>query len=441
MGGVGAQRALRFIKYLPEYGWEPYVLSAQPSPYLPYDESPMGILPEERVRRAEVLEPLHIINRLSRLKMPFIFKKKSEESESPKNPKDLKEGFREIPLSWKGKFRAWLFVPDDRIGWISEGTREGLGFYAKEKFDCMISTSAPYSAHLIALRVKKRTGIPWIADFRDLWSTNTFLYFPTRFHKGLNNFLENLVVKNADYVLTCTPLFKEDFLLRYHDLPAEKFAMITNGFDPEDFPLPDPEPYPKFTISYVGDFYGPQSPIYFLLGLRAFLNKKKGTEDQIQVLFVGPFEKRISPIVESLDLGKVVKFLGFLSHEQSVAIMRRSHLLLLILGSKTGGEKIYPAKVFEYLAAQKPILALVPEGITKELLKESGVAFLVNPENEEAVSIALEKTFLAFKANQLPQNIEPLNLKVFNARELTKNLASLMENAQTNALIQKRSKR
>jgi glycosyltransferase involved in cell wall biosynthesis len=440
MGGVGAQRALRFIKYLPEFGWEPYVLSAQPSPYLPYDESPLGILPEERVRRAEVLEPLNIINRISAIKLPSFSKKKREETDSPKNPKELKEGFREIPLSWKGKTRAWLFVPDDRVGWIPEGTREGLGFFAREKIDCMISTSAPYSAHLIALRIKKRTKVPWIADFRDLWSTNTFLYFPTRFHKGLNNYLESLVVKNADFVLTCTPLFKEDFLLRYHDFPADKFAMITNGFDPEDFPLPHPEPYPKFTISYVGDFYGPQSPIYFLLGLRAFLNKRKGAEEKIQVLFVGPFEKRVSPIVDSLDLGKIVKFLGFLPHQQSIAIMRRSHLLLLILGSKAGGEKIYPAKVFEYLAAQKPILALVPEGITKELLKESGVAFLVNPENEDAISLALDKIYLAHQTDQLPKNIEPLNLKDFNARELTKSLAVLMESAQSNSSLQKRSK-
>ncbi|MCR4433225.1 MAG: glycosyltransferase family 4 protein [Caldiserica bacterium] len=441
MGGVGAQRVLRFIKYLPEFGWEPYVLTAEPSPYLPYDEAPIGILQEERVRRAEVLEPLNLLNRFSFLKKKNLSKKTVEQGQPVKNPKNLKEGFREIPLSWKGKLRAWLFVPDDRIGWIPEGTREGLGFVLKEKFDCLISTSAPYTAHLLAWRIKKRTGIPWIADFRDLWSTNTFIYFPTKFHKSLNSWLEKLVVQTADYVMTCTPLFREDFLLRYHGLPADKFAMITNGFDPADFPLPHPDPYPRFTISYVGDFYGPQTPVYFLLGLRAFLNKNSEAAENIQVLFVGPFENRVSPIVDSLDLGKTVRFLGFLPHEQSVAIMRRSHLLLLVLGSKAGGEKIYPAKVFEYLAAQKPILALVPDGITKELLKESGVAFIVNPENEDAVAIALDKIYRAYKENGLPLNVEPANLQNFNARELTKNLAQLMDNIQRTAKSIERSKR
>jgi glycosyltransferase involved in cell wall biosynthesis len=428
MGGVGAQRTLRFIKYLPEFGWEPYVLTAEPSPFLPFDEAPLSVLPEERVRRAKVLEPLNLLNKLSFLKK--LPRKVEERRETDKKSRDIKEGFREIPLSWKGKLRAWLFIPDDRIGWIPEGTREGLGFIFKEKFDCLISTSAPYSAHILAWRLKKRTGIPWIADFRDLWSTNTFLYFPTKFHRSVNSWLERLIVQKADYVMTCTPLFREDFLIRYSELPAWKFLMITNGFDPADFPLPHPDPYSRFTISYVGDFYGPQSPVYFLLGLRAFLNKNSQAAEDLQVIFVGPFQNRVSPIVESLDLGNTVRFLGFLPHEQSVAIMRRSHLLLLVLGSKAGGEKIYPAKVFEYLAAQKPILALVPEGITKELLKESGVAFIVNPENEDSVARVLDKIYRAYKENALPLNVEPANLQSFNARELTKTLAQLMDNIQ-----------
>jgi len=427
MGGVGAQRVLRFIKYLPQYDWEPYVLTAEPSPYLPTDEIPLETLPSEKVRRAEVIEPLNVLNRVPFLKR--LTGSKAPEQKTAPDLKALKEGFREIPFSWKGRLRAWLFVPDDRVGWISEGTREGLGFVYRERFDCLISTSAPYSAHLLAWRIAKRTKIPWIADFRDLWSTNTFLYFPTKLHKSLNAWLERQVVQSADYVLTCTPLFREDFLIRYSKLPAEKFAVITNSFDPSDFPLLHPASYPRFTISYVGDFYGPQTPVYFLLGLRAFLNKNPKAAEEIQVLFVGPFESRVRPIVESLGLEDTVKLLGFLPHEHSVAIMRRSRLLLLVLGSKAGGEKIYPAKVFEYLASQKPILALVPDGLTKDLLKESGVAFIVNPENEDSVAIALDRIYRAYKEGGLPENIEPANLKKYNAKELTRELADLMNKA------------
>lgn len=423
LGGVGAQRAIRFIKYLPAYGWEPYVLTAEPSPYFPIDEVPINILPPERVRRAEVLEPLNLLPRPLKSRST-----RNETQEKIDNPRFLKEKFGEIPLSWRGKLRAWLFIPDDRIGWIPEGTREGLGFLEKEKFDCLISTSAPYSAHLIAWRIVKRKHIPWVADFRDLWSTNPFLYFPTKWHQSLNSYLERKVVIDADCVLTCTPSFREDFLLRYSQLPAEKFVTITNGYDPEDFPPPDPMPYEKFTISYIGDLYGPQSPLYFLLGLKGWLMRNPSIKEKIQVFFVGPFENRVKPLVDSLELDDVVQLLGFLPHEQCVAVMRRSSILLLILGTRPGAEGIYPAKIFEYLAAKKPILGLVPEGLTKALLKESGVAFLVNPASEDSIALSLEKIYQAYRAGALPQNIEPLNLKQYNAQELTKNLAELVEN-------------
>lgn len=427
LGGVGAQRILRFIKYLPDYGWEPFVLTAEPSPFLPLDEIAVDILPEQRVVHAEVMEPLSFA-----AKLPF-FRGRKKIEEVPRdargnlNLKALKEGFRELPLSRRGKIRSWLFVPDDRIGWLPDGTRAGLGLMNRVSFDCLLSTSAPYSAHLLALRLAKRKRIPWLADFRDLWATNTFLHFPSRLHVFLNSLLEKLVINQADRVLTCTPLFREDFLLRYPALAPEKFSCITNGFDPADFPSPQPEPYPRFTISYVGDFYGPQTPIFFLLGLKAFFEKHPETSQELQVLFVGPFEERVRPIVETLELQEVVRFLGFLPHEHSVAVMRRSHVLLLVLGQKTGGEKIYPAKLFEYLAAKKPILALVPEGLTKDLLKKSGVSFMVNPQSEDSIAIALERLFLAYKDGSLPKEVPPTDLALYDAKVLTSELSKLME--------------
>ncbi len=427
LGGVGAQRVLRFIKYLPDYGWEPFVLTAEPSPFLPLDEISVDILPEQKVVHAEVLEPLSFTVRLPFFRGGKKIEEVPRDAQGNPNLKTLKEGFRELPLSHRGRIRSWLFVPDDRIGWLSDGMRAGLGLMSRVSFDCMLSTSAPYSAHLLAWRLVGRKKIPWIADFRDLWSTNTFLYFPSRFHLLLNSLLEKLVVQRADRILTCTPLFREDFLLRYPTLPPEKFACITNAFDPADFPSPQPEPYPRFTISYVGNFYGPQTPIFFLLGLKAFFEKHPDVLQELQVLFVGPFEERVRPIVDILGLNEVVRFLGFLPHEHSIAVIRRSHVLLLVLGGKAGGEKIYPAKLFEYLAAKKPILALVPEGLTKDLLKKSGVSFMVNPQSEDSIAIALERLYYAYKEGGLPGEVPPADLAFFDAKALTGELSKLME--------------
>jgi glycosyltransferase involved in cell wall biosynthesis len=427
LGGVGAQRSLRFIKYLPVYDWEPYVLTADPSPFLPADEVPSDILPEDRVVRAEVMEPLHWISRFSLSTLSKTAQALPRLNSGELNLRALKEEYRELPISWKSRIRSWLFLPDDRIGWLPDATREGVALTRKIPFDCIVSTSAPYTAHLVAWRLARRTSIPWVADFRDLWSTNTFLYFPTPAHQRLNAFLEKVVVEGADRILTCTPLFKEDFLQRYSHMPPDRFAMITNGFDPADYPLPHPDPYPRFTISYVGDFYGPQTPIFFLLGLKKFLDLNPKAKENTQVLFAGPFESRVKPLVEGLGLENEVRFLGFLPHEHSVAVMRRSHVLLLVLGEKQGGEKIYPAKLFEYLAAQKPILALVPDGLTKDLLKESGVGFVVQPSSEDSVATALEKLYQAHSDGSLFSVIEPATLPFFDAKKLTRDLVHVLE--------------
>jgi glycosyltransferase involved in cell wall biosynthesis len=428
IGGVGAQRVVRFARYLPENGWEPYVLAAEPNDFFPPTDPLPSFLPEEHIIRAEAMEP-------NRLAAPLFrqIQGSSAECELPRdekvvlNIKALREGFRELPLSFRAKIRAFLFVPDDRLGWIPEATRSGLVLLHKTHFDCIVSTSAPYTAHLVALRLARMTHIPWVADFRDPWSSNSFLYFPTQAHQKVHSWLERLVVEWCDRVMTCTSGFREDFYQRYPYLQRDKFTVVTNGYDPEDFPEPFPEPYPIFTISYVGDFYGPQTPLFFLLGLRQFLDRHPEAAKSMQILFAGPFKARVFPLVEALNLKPVIQFLGFLPHERAIDVLRRSHALLLVLGEKRGGERIYPAKVFEYLGSCKPILALVPEGLTRDLLKESGVAFLVNPTSEEAISKAIERLFLAHQAGELPVSLEATNRAQFNGRALSEELAAVLE--------------
>jgi len=437
IGGVGGQRVVRFAKYLPEQGWEATVLAAEPNEFFSSSDSIPVEPPEERVVRSAVLEPNRLANAiLSSRKEPSIQNELPITEKGTLNVRALREEFRELPLSLRAKLRAWLFIPDDRIGWIPEATRDGLGILHKASFDCIVSTSAPYTAHLVALRLARRTGLPWIADFRDPWSSNTFLFFPTELHQKAQAWLERIVVERCDCVLTCSEGFREDFWQRYPSLQRDKFAVITNGFDPADFPEPVPEPYPCFTIAYVGDFYGPQTPIFFLLGLRQLIDRRPEAARSVQVLFVGSFESRVRPLVEALGLSETVQFLGFLSHERAIDVLRRSHALLLVLGTKRGGERIYPAKAFEYLAACKPILGLAPEGLMRDLLKEAGVAFLVNPTSEEAISKAIERLFLAYQAGELPDFIEPANLSRFNGRSLAKELAMVLEKTLTNKQLE-----
>ncbi len=222
MGGAGVQRTLKFVKYLPEYGWQPHVLTVRDSSRL-QDSSLASEIPDGlSVTRTPIL---HLPSQL--------------------------------PWRLRNFISRWFLIVDGQIGWLPFANDPGRRVIEEHKVRIIYSTSAPYTAHLIARRLQRQTHLPWVADFRDPWMGNTLVNYPTEFHRRLNKRLEYSIFSEADRVILNTEGSLQYYAREYPDLPAGKLVTIPNGYDQDDIPNISPDQIKKtiFTIVHLGSLY------------------------------------------------------------------------------------------------------------------------------------------------------------------------------------------
>jgi len=353
VGGVAVQRTVKFVKYLPDKGWVPVILTVN--------------LMASRLDDPDLLAEIPTsvaVHRTSALLIPG-----------------------RVPWRLRQWITRWLLVVDEQLGWLPFAVDRGRRVIAQGEIRAIYTTSSPVTDHLIGLRLKQATGRPWIADFRDPWIGNFSLRFATGLHRRLALAMERTIVETADRVVVINPAFRDALLRRHARLPAEKVRVIPNGFDPADFAgadAADPDPS-RMVIVHAGSFYGKISPLVFLKALRAVVDDGRIPADRICLRLVGNLAMSLQERIGAMGLSEVVRMVGFVPHRQAIAHMLASDALLLILPSGVGSDAVYSGKVFEYLAARKPILALVPPGIMADLVQEAAAGMVVDPDDAGAV--------------------------------------------------------
>jgi glycosyltransferase involved in cell wall biosynthesis len=395
-GGAGVQRTLKFVKYLPEFNWQALVLTAVPRGGQPKDPGLTVEIPTETT-----------IYRTKAKSIPSWF-----------------------PWRLRNFISRWLLVVDDQIGWLPFAVGGGKRIIRNHRIDAIFTTSSPYTDHLIGYLLKRRTNLPWIADFRDPWIGNFSSSFPTPIHAQIASRLESLVINHADRVTVVSEPMRKALLDRYPALPEEKIKTLPNGFDPDDFKVyrPHIKEDGKFHIVYTGSFYGPkQTPIYFLKSLQKALDSGLIPRERIRVSLIGNTGKYVFQLVEDLDLSDVVRISGFLPHDKSVGHLFSADLLLLIIGSGPGSEGVLTGKIFEYLAARKHIFGLVPPGAARDLICSTKSGTVVDPEDIEGITASLHSLFLRWERNELGIRQDLEKVEVFNRRNITSRLAELLE--------------
>lgn len=245
-----------------------------------------------------------------------------------------------------------------------------------EKIDAIISTSSPVTAHLIAIKLKQKYNIPWVADLRDLWTQNHYINksLPIRY---LEKKLELKTLSSADAIVTVSePLAK--ILKNYHQ--RNKIFCITNGFDIDDFPIPPPKLTDKFTITYTGLLYnGKRDPSMLFKVISQLLKEGLISRKLIDIRFFGCDDEWLHSEVNKYDLNGIVNIHGFKPREEILKIQQESQLLLLLLWDNKYEEGVYTGKVFEYLGAFRPILAFGgPGGVVKHLLETTNAGRFAN---------------------------------------------------------------
>jgi len=357
LGGGGVFRTLKFTKYLPEFGYQPHVLAVKNPMHRTKDPTLVREIPlEAKIYRTFSFE--HRILRVPRL----------------------------LNMNLK-----WFYMPDDHIGWLPFGVSTGAKLVKKENIDVIYATSPIWTSLLIGFLLKKKTQKPLVVDFRDPWTDNSFIRYPTKFHERFERKLEKKVLTYADYVTVATDSIKNTLISRYPFVKS-KIETITNGFDPEDFKnLKIHKKAGKFRITYVGSIYGLLTAKPFLIALKELVEEKKEFREKVEVVFVGDYGKETPRLVRKFGLEENVKFIEYVPHRKGLEFMVNSQALLLLItleGSK--GEGILTGKLFEYLASRKPIIAIAPEnGLAAEIIKSSNAGTVISPRKVQFVKKAI----------------------------------------------------
>lgn len=364
-GGSGVQRWLKMIKYLPQYGVEPVVLTVHPNSasYPQYDASLL----------ADV-SPQTIIHRTKSNEILSLYKKISPTKELPHT------GFANEPnptfLQKVSRFiRGNFFLPDARRGWNKYAYQQAVQIIQNEGIDTVITTSPPHSTQLVGLQLKKKfPHIKWLADLRDPW---TELFYNSQLYrlplaKKIDGKYEKIVVETADVVMTVSNDCARSFAKNAR--PKQPIKVLYNGYDEEDFKNVTPvNKGPKKVLSYIGtlgDNYGMEVLIQALKSL------EKEASQQLLLRFVGGVSHRVKQQLGELNYE--VEYIGYVSHQKAVDYMCSADMLLLCIPQTKDNAGILTGKIFEYIAAQKPILLLgPPQGDAAKLLAEIGGGYCV----------------------------------------------------------------
>ncbi len=416
-------RITGLAKYLPEFGWEPIILTI-----------PKGENPNVQTNAMVIEVPYHntFKNILKFLKKVFwnrFFNIKPNQSIGRHIEKQFGvTSGRSFVDSIYNLYTAIFYYPDSERCWRAFAVKAAGDLFEKEDIRAIISSSSPVTCHIVARYLKSKYNIPWIADLRDLWTQNhNYTYGPLR--RKIEEHLEKKTLSNANILVTASPLWAEK-LKTLHK--KDKVYAITNGFDPDTIRSEDATLTPKFTITYTGQIYPEkQDPSKLFIALRELISDGTINMNDVEVRFYGAARRFLSNDIKKYDLSSVVKVHERVSRQISLKRQRESHVLLLLNWEDFKERGVYPLKVFEYLAARRPILATggPDDDVIKELLNETNAGtYCKTIEDIKMILRELYSKYKNKKTTSYARNKEKINKYSYRnmAMKFAENLDSLL---------------
>ena len=359
-GGPGVQRWLKMVKYLARSGWEITVYTPKNPELEILDPTLLSDIPDNvHILTRKIFEPTALYGRLAHKKKAVGVGLLAQ---------NKKKGFLYRLMLW---VRANCFIPDARAYWIKPSVRYLKNWLKDNPQDLLVTTGPPHSMHLIGLGIKLATKIPWVADFRDPWvNIDYHQHLPlTQTTRKKHIALEKRVAETADALTIVTEAMKDDFCA----YTPRKLVTILNGFDPEDFPprvaSPETSPAQPFRLVYTGSMNADRNPLCLWEALRQLHDEKRLHPKQFCVELFGFSDASIQQTVQKLGISPYIVFHANIPHEQIPKLLSQASMLLLCINQAPTSKAILTGKVFEYLAAARPILAFAPiDGAAATLL-------------------------------------------------------------------------
>jgi glycosyltransferase involved in cell wall biosynthesis len=361
-GGGGVQRPLKFASHLPALGIETHVL-APDDPKWVHEDVDLPLPTQAWVHRARYIGP-----RGRRI---------ADEQHG-------RSGM-ELALLRASTIGRRLLLPDENVTWNATAIPKAISIARSEGIDVVLTTSPPGSVHLIGAAVRQATGARWVADLRDslaLHAHRSSEGAGARAKQKARAGIAHLVARQADAIVTAA----EAITVETNGLaPRGRVVTIPNGCDFDDFAGLDYVRGDRFRLTHAGSFFGKRDPRPFLRALAA------SGLDNVTVRFLGDFRPADREFMESLGLADRVELVPHVPRRESLRLQRESDALLLLIPEAGGrGRGVLSGKVFEYLAAERPVLAVVPaDGAAAELIRETGAGIVAGPDDVDAIRDAL----------------------------------------------------
>jgi glycosyltransferase involved in cell wall biosynthesis len=414
-GGGGVQRWLKFTRYLPEFGWHPIVYTPANPQFENRDETLLkDVGTNITVIKQSIKEPYKLFNKL------FFLKKRSFKQGVVSERKG--GSIFEFAVSW---IRGNLFLPDPRVSWVRPSIKFLSDFIQKENISLIVTTGPPHSMHLIGLKLKSLHEVKWIADFRDPWSDwdiLDLLHLNKRSRK-VHEKMEEKVVRNADAVITVSNSWASILKERYQ----VGIEVITNGYDAEDFEGFSKVHVNEFRMLHAGLLNSYRNCSGLWQVLEDILKEDNRFAELFQLVLAGNVTEEVTSQIGRFDLlAERTIVLGYIRHDELISEYSKASSLLLLQNDTKNSNGHIPAKVFEYLATNIPILALGnQESDLGKIMNEYNVFPIHEVDNAIAQKESILKMFRSFmNGEELPQ---AKSTSSFQRRNLTKSLAELLD--------------
>ncbi len=427
---AGGIRPSKLVRYFPEFGWNPTVLTV--------DTKNAHEMPAVASEIYKAVEWPHPLKAYEQLKLKRSARRNEADALILKWTVSYDVANQSPGARGLGGLKRWLmsflWFPDREIGWLIPAMIRGLHLIRKKRIDYILTTGPPFTCHLIGLVLKRLTGVRWVADFRDPWSlTQRGAIVRNNITDLVESRMIRSVMKHADHVVSVTMPMTELALKEHRDLAADKFLTLSNGFDALDFSRTGGarSTAGPIVFAYFGTFYHGRTPKPFLCALRSLVDERALRPEDIQVKFVGHVAiaegQEVREIIRGLGLEKFVEVLPAVSRAEALRQSLEAHVLLVL--DERHPLQI-PIKFYEAIASGAVVFNIGSKGAVAEVLAKTGRGLAVDYKNPDEIKSGILECLRRERWGQMWSKPDPWNdaaIQDWNFRNLTGRFVSYLE--------------